>query len=174
MTTFQIFEVKIEGAATKLDCEHVTKRLIHLDCSIPKWMALLTRLFSGCSMLAYVTVFLSLLRLKTYPRSTMGKSRIISLVFICVEHARLWQWSHSNQYWLFSRSHNTSLYPPKFLHSLFSPFPCYILLTTQKFLNKNCFNLSWEKLKTREIKNNDYVKILGGKWDVLWDRENSQ
>ena len=53
MTTFQIYEkvsqmlwMKIEGAPTKLDCEHVTKGLIHLDSSIPKWMTLLPRLFS--------------------------------------------------------------------------------------------------------------------------------
>ena len=53
MTTFQIYEkvsqmlwMKIEEAPTKLDCEHVTKGLIHLDSSIPKWMTLLPRLFS--------------------------------------------------------------------------------------------------------------------------------
>ena len=53
MTTFQIYEkvsqmlwMKIEEAPTKLDCEHVTKGLIHLDSSIPKWMTLLPQLFS--------------------------------------------------------------------------------------------------------------------------------
>ena len=28
----------------------------------------------------------------------MGQSRMISLVFICVELAQQWQWSHSKQY----------------------------------------------------------------------------
>ena len=50
MTTFQIYEevsqmlwMKIEESPRKLDCEHVTKGLIHLDSSIPKWMTLLPR-----------------------------------------------------------------------------------------------------------------------------------
>ena len=66
--------------------------------SIPKWMTLFPRRFPACSMLTCVTVFLLLRRLKIYPRSTMGQSRVISLVFICVERARLWQKSHFKQY----------------------------------------------------------------------------
>ena len=36
--------------------------------------------------------------MKTCPRSTIGQHRMISLVVICVERARLWKWSHSKQY----------------------------------------------------------------------------
>ena len=61
MNTFQIYEkvsqmlwMKIEEASTKLDCEHVTKGLIHLAQFLNEWHSF-SDFFPGCSILTCVT-----------------------------------------------------------------------------------------------------------------------
>ena len=84
----QMLWMKIEKAPTKLDCEHVTKGQNQLDSSVPKWMPLLPRLIPGCSILVnmryilFVTPAIEDISSQD-PRRKMGKSKMISFVFIC-------------------------------------------------------------------------------------------